>query len=160
MAYRDFVKKHIKDFDTNVKYTERIKQIAKMWQAQKSPNEPVKTKAKTPKSKKEKGGDLFGDMFPVLGMLGAGLKKKAKPKKEKGGDLQSYAEDQNIDILNQLKNINLDGGGSLKKKQKIRKTKAGAFNYNIVPDSTSQMAQSMYPGPQGLAEQLQFEQAI
>ena len=95
-------------------------------------------------------------MFPVLGALGAGL-KKSKPKKEKGGSLIGYGEDENIDVLNQLKNVNMDGG-SLKKKQKIRKTKAGAFNYNIVPDSTKQMAQAMYPGAEGIGEQLAFEQ--
>ena len=157
MSYRDFVKLEMQKFDKSIPVSQRMKDIGKLWQSQKV-NKPVKEikASKKNKSKKEKGGDLFGDMFPVLGALGAGI-KKSKPKKEKGGSLIGYGEDENIDMLNQLKNVNLDGG-SLKKKQKIRKTKAGAFNYNIVPDSTKQMAQAMYPGAEGIGEQLAFEQ--
>lgn len=160
MSYRDFVKLEMQKFDKSIPVSQRMKDIGKLWQSQKV-NKPVKEikASKKNKSKKEKGGDLFGDMFPVLGALGAGLKKSKPVKKEKGGSygLGGYGEDENIDVLNQLKNVNMDGG-SLKKKQKIRKTKAGAFNYNIVPDSTKQMAQAMYPGAEGIGEQLAFEQ--
>ena len=115
---------------------------------------------KKTQSKKEKGGNFYSDILPKLGITAGGL-KKTQSKKEKGGGygLEGYGEDENIDVLNQLKNVNMDGG-SLKRKEKSRKTKGGTFNFDIVPDSTSQMAAATFPNISQLKKKLAWEQSV
>ncbi len=130
--YTEFVKLHMAKLDKSIPAKERFKMIAKMWKASKEA-QPVKdvkdVKAvRAIKAVNEaKGGSFdFMDLFPVLKVMGAGLKEvKAKPAKRsvkavKGGSLNDIhelsddddeAQPPSVNVINKLKSNVIKRGG-------------------------------------------------
>jgi len=127
--YTEFVKLHMSKLDKTIPAKERFKMIAKMWQASKEaqPVKDVKAVRAIRAVKEAKGGD-FMDMFPVLKMMGAGLKEvKAKPAKR---SVKAVKDAKGGDFMDMFPVLKMMGAGlkEVKAKRSVKAVKGGSLH--------------------------------